>query len=261
MEFYTLLFDNFETNLLVFARVLGIFAFNPILSRRNIPQIVKVVCCLLITAIVILVTEPQPVDSGEVLGVYLLMLLREGLIGVVLGFITDMFFYSVQMSGDIMDTQAGLGMAKVFDPESNIQMSVMGSFVSFMMYLYFFVTNAHLTYIKLFVMSFDIVPLGVGGFNSNLGLIIVEYFSVVLTLVMKIAMPIVVSQMILQFCVGVLMKSVPQIQIMVVNIQMKVGFGFLILYFVAVPMSNFIDKFMDIWLQTLEGVISLIPSQ
>ena len=160
-----------------------------------------------------------------------------------------------------MDTQAGLGMAKVFDPESNIQMSVMGSFVSFMMYLYFFVTNAHLTYIKLFVMSFDIVPLGVGGFNSNLGIIIVEYFSVVLTLVMKIAMPIVVSQMILQFCVGVLMKSVPQIQIMVVNIQMKVGFGFLILYFVAVPMSNFIDKFMDIWLQTLEGVIPLIPSQ
>ena len=160
-----------------------------------------------------------------------------------------------------MDTQAGLGMAKVFDPESRIQMSVMGSFVSFMMYLYFFVTNAHLTYIKLFVMSFDIVPLGVGGFNSNLGIIIVEYFSVVLTLVMKIAMPIVVSQMILQFCVGVLMKSVPQIQIMVVNIQMKVGFGFLILYFVAVPMSNFIDKFMDIWLQTLEGVIPLIPSQ
>ena len=110
-------------------------------------------------------------------------------------------------------------------------------------------------------MSFDIVPLGVGGFNSNLGIIIVEYFSVVLTLVMKIAMPIVVSQMILQFCVGVLMKSVPQIQIMVVNIQMKVGFGFLILYLVAVPMSNFIDKFMDIWLQTLEGVIPLIPSQ
>lgn len=140
-------------------------------------------------------------------------------------------------------------------------MSVMGSFVSFMMYLYFFVTNAHLTYIKLFVMSFDIVPLGVGGFNSNLGIIIVEYFSVVLTLVMKIAMPIVVSQMILQFCVGVLMKSVPQIQIMVVNIQMKVGFGFLILYLVAVPMSDFIDKFMDIWLQTLEGVIPLIPSQ
>ena len=48
---------------------------------------------------------------------------------------------------------------------------------------------------------------------------------------------------------------------MVINIQLKVGFGFLILYLVAVPMSHFIDGFMDIWLETLEGVIPLIPAQ
>ncbi|MGN1135069.1 MAG: flagellar biosynthetic protein FliR [Oscillospiraceae bacterium] len=260
MDFYDLLFDNFETNLLVFSRVLGIFAFNPILSRRNIPQIAKVVCCIFIAMIVIMVRQPEPVDTGEVIGVYLAMLLREGFIGVVLGFITDMFFYSVQMSGEIMDMQAGLGMAKVFDPGTNMQMSIMGSFISFMMYLYFFVTNAHMTYIELFVKSFDLIPLGFGGLNLDLGMTIVEYFSVVLTLVLKLAMPLIVSQTILQFCVGILMKSVPQIQIMVVNIQMKVGFGFLILFLIAVPLSNFIDKFMDIWLETLEGVLPLIPA-
>ncbi|MCD7730518.1 MAG: flagellar biosynthetic protein FliR [Oscillospiraceae bacterium] len=261
MDFYDLLFDNFETNLLVFSRVIGIFAFNPILSRRNVPTMVRVICCLLIAMIVIMVKQPEPVDTGEVVGVYLMMILREGFIGVVLGFVTDMFFYSVQMGGEVMDMQAGLGMAKVFDPGTNMQMSIMGSFVSFMMYLYFFVTNAHMTYIELFVRSFDIIPLGTGGFNSDLGIILVEYFSVVLTLVMKIAMPIVVSQMILQFCVGVLMKSVPQIQIMVVNIQLKVGFGFLILFLVAVPLSNFIDTYMDTWIETLEGVLPLIPAQ
>ncbi len=260
MDFYSLLFDNFETNLLVFSRVLGIFAFNPILSRRNIPQIVKVVCCILISMIVIMVRQPEPVETGTVIGVYLAMLLKEGFVGAVLGFITDMFFYSVQMSGEIMDMQSGLGMAKVFDPGTNLQMSIMGSFVSFMMYLYFFVINAHLTYIELFVKSFDIIPLGFEGINPDLGISIVEYFSVVLTLVLKIAMPLIVSQTILQFCVGVLMKSVPQIQIMVINIQLKVGFGFLILFLVAVPLSDFIEKFMDTWLETLEGVLPLIPA-
>ena len=260
MDFYSLLFDNFETNLLIFSRVLGIFAFNPILSRRNIPQIVKVVICIIIAMIVITVRQPQPVDTGEVLGVYLAMLLKEGFVGVVIGFITDMFFYSVQMSGEIMDMQAGLGMAKVFDPGTNLQMSIMGSFVSFMMYLYFFVTNAHMTYIELFVKSFDLIPLGFEGVNLDLGITIVEYFSVVLTLVLKIAMPLMVSQTILQFCIGVLMKSVPQIQIMVINIQIKVGFGFLILFLVAVPLSDFIEKFMNTWLETLEGVLPLIPA-
>lgn len=260
MDFYSLLFDNFETNLLIFSRVLGIFAFNPILSRRNIPQIAKVVTCIIISMIVITVRQPQPVDTGEVLGVYLAMLLKEGFVGVVIGFITDMFFYSVQMSGEIMDMQAGLGMAKVFDPGTNLQMSIMGSFVSFMMYLYFFVTNAHMTYIELFVKSFDLIPLGFKGVNPNLGITIVEYFSVVLTLVLKIAMPLMVSQTILQFCIGVLMKSVPQIQIMVINIQIKVGFGFLILFILAVPLSDFIERFMDIWLETIEGVLPLIPA-
>lgn len=260
MDFYSLLFDNFETNLLIFSRVLGIFAFNPLLSRRNIPQIVKVVSCILIAMIVIMVRQPEPVETGTVIGVYLAMLLKEGFVGAVIGFITDMFFYTVQMSGEIMDMQSGLGMAKVFDPGTNLQMSIMGSFVSFMMYLYFFVTNAHLTYIELFVKSFDVIPLGFEGINPDLGISIVEYFSVVLTLVLKIAMPLVVSQTILQFCVGVLMKSVPQIQIMVINIQIKVGFGFLILFLVAVPLSDFIEKFMDIWLQTIEGVLPLIPA-
>ncbi len=260
MDFYSLLFDNFETNLLIFSRVLGIFAFNPILSRRNIPQIVKVVCCILISMIVIMVRQPEPVETGTVIGVYLAMLLKEGFVGAVLGFITDMFFYSVQMSGEIMDMQSGLGMAKVFDPGTNLQMSIMGSFVSFMMYLYFFVINAHLTYIELFVKSFDIIPLGFEGINPDLGISIVEYFSVVLTLVLKIAMPLIVSQTILQFCVGVLMKSVPQIQIMVINIQLKVGFGFLILFLVAVPLSDLIEKFMNTWLETLEGVLPLIPA-
>lgn len=260
MDFYSLLFDNFETNLLIFSRVLGIFAFNPLLSRRNIPQIVKVVCCILITMIVIMVRQPEPVETGTVIGVYLAMLLKEGFVGAVLGFITDMFFYSVQMSGEIMDMQSGLGMAKVFDPGTNLQMSIMGSFVSFMMYLYFFVINAHLTYIELFVKSFDVIPLGFEGINPDLGILIVEYFSVVLTLVLKIAMPLIVSQTILQFCVGVLMKSVPQIQIMVINIQLKVGFGFLILFLVAVPLSDLIEKFMNTWLETLEGVLPLIPA-
>ena len=210
--------------------------------------------------IVIMVRQPEPVETGTVIGVYLAMLLKEGFVGAVLGFITDMFFYSVQMSGEIMDMQSGLGMAKVFDPGTNLQMSIMGSFVSFMMYLYFFVINAHLTYIELFVKSFDIIPLGFEGINPDLGISIVEYFSVVLTLVLKIAMPLIVSQTILQFCVGVLMKSVPQIQIMVINIQLKVGFGFLILFLVAVPLSDFIEKFMDTWLETLEGVLPLIPA-
>lgn len=260
MDFFTVLFRSFETNLLVFARILGIFAFNPILSRRNIPTIVKVAVSVFITYIAILVVQPEPADTGGQAGVYLMMILRESFIGLVIGFITNLFFMTVQVAGEIMDMQSGLGMAKVFDPESNVQMSIMGSFISFMMYLYFFVTNAHLSYIRLFIMSYDIIPVGSGGFNPDLGYTVAAYFSVVLALVMKIAMPIVAAGFILEFCMGVLMKSVPQIQIMVVNIQLKVALGFIMLFLTAIPLSEFIDGYLDQWLEALKSFISIIPA-
>ncbi|MBQ3161386.1 MAG: flagellar biosynthetic protein FliR [Oscillospiraceae bacterium] len=260
MDYFIVLFRSFETNILVFARILSIFAFTPILSRRNLPVMVRVTISIFITMIVIMVTQPEPVDSGTLAGIYLMMLLREIFIGLTLGFITNMFFNTIQVAGEIMDMQSGLGMAKVFDPETNVQMSIMGSVISFMMYLYFFATNSHMSYIQLFVISFDTLPVGGEGFNPDLGYNIVSYFSVLLAIVVKLAMPIIAAAFILEFCMGMLMKSVPQIQIMVVNIQLKVAVGFMMLFLIAVPLSDFIDSYLDTWLDAVAQFITIIPA-
>ena len=221
---------------------------------------VRVIVSIFITMIVIMVTQPDPVDSGTQAGIYLMMLLREIFIGFTLGFITNMFFNTIQVAGEIMDMQSGLGMAKVFDPETNVQMSIMGSVISFMMYLYFFATNSHMSYIQLFVISFDTLPVGGEGFNPDLGYNIVSYFSVLLAMVIKLAMPITAAAFILEFCMGMLMKSVPQIQIMVVNIQLKVAVGFMMLFLIAVPLSDFVDKYLDTWLDAAAQFITIIPA-
>ena len=260
MDYFIVLFRSFETNLLVFARILSIFAFTPILSRRNLPVIARVTVSIFITLIVIMVVQPEPVDSGTQAGIYLMMLLREIFIGLILGFITNMFFNTIQVAGEIMDMQSGLGMAKIFDPETKMQMSVMGSVISFMMYLYFFATNSHMSYIQLFVISFDTLPVGGEGFNPDLGYNIVSYFSVLLAMVTKLAMPIIAAAFILEFCMGMLMKSVPQIQIMVVNIQLKVAVGFMMLFFIAIPLADFIDEYLQIWLDAVGQFITIIPA-
>ncbi len=260
MDYFIVLFRSFETNILVFARILSIFAFTPILSRRNLPVIVRVTISIFITMIVIMVVQPEPVDSGTQAGIYLMMLVREIFIGLTLGFITNMFFNTIQVAGEIMDMQSGLGMAKVFDPETNVQMSIMGSVISFMMYLYFFATNSHMSYIQLFVISFDTLPVGGEGFNPDLGYNIVSYFSVLLAIVVKLAMPIIAAAFILEFCMGMLMKSVPQIQIMVVNIQLKVAIGFTMLFMIAIPLADFVDGYLDTWLDVLGQFVTLMPA-
>ena len=109
-------------------------------------------------------------------------------------------------------------------------------------------------------MSYDIIPIGSSGFNPDLGYTVASYFSVLLAMVIKLAMPIIGAAFILEFCMGLLMKSVPQIQIMVVNIQLKVAIGFLMLFAISIPMSDFIDGYLNKWLETLESFIAAIPA-
>lgn len=258
MDFWELLLSDFDIKLMVFARILGIFAFNPILSRRNIPAMVKVGLSMLIAYIVALALPSMEFDAGDTVGEYVLSFAAELFIGFVLGFICDLFVYMIYFAGDIMDSQAGLGMAKVFDPATHIQMSVYGSFIGFFMYLYFFAANAHLTLIRIFVDSFEVVPLGGGHINPELGWTFVTMFSRILTLMMQLAMPVIAAELIVEFCIGILMKAVPQIQIIVVNIQLKVIVGFTVLFAITSPMSEFIADYTEKMLGTCKEILPLI---
>ncbi|MBQ7783995.1 MAG: flagellar biosynthetic protein FliR, partial [Oscillospiraceae bacterium] len=222
MDFWEVLFDNFEAKLLIFARILGIFSFNPMLSRSNIPARVRIGATMLITYVVALTLDTGGIDTGNTMGEYVMCFVRELFIGLVLGFICDMFVYMIYLAGDVMDAQAGLGMAKVFDPSTSIQMSMYGSYAGFMLYLYFFASNAHLMLIRIFVNSFEVIPLCSGYVNWDIGWLITEMFARIFALMLQLAMPVVAAELIVEFCVGILMKAVPQIQIMVVNIQLKV---------------------------------------
>lgn len=255
--FWDILLNNHQANILVFARVMGIFNFNPIFARKNIPNTFKIGASLAL-AIIIIVSQGQPTVEYNSLGTFAVAVLLETFVGFILGFLTQMFLSTMLVAGDVMDTQSGLGMAKIYDPSSGVQMPLFGSVTTYMFILYFFATNAHLSYIKIFALSFDIIPLGVGTINTHVGMVIVEYFATILTLSMKLAMPMVVAQLILEFCTGILMKTVPQIQVMAVNIQIKLLFGLILLFVLAVPMSNFLESYMDTMLQSLEGILPLI---
>lgn len=258
MDFWDVLLSDFDAVLLIFGRILGIFSFNPLLARSNIPVRVRIGATLLITYVVSLTMDTSGVDTGNTMGEYVMCFAREFFVGLVLGFICDLFVYMIYFAGDIMDSQAGLGMAKVFDPSTSIQMSMYGSFAGFILYLYFFVSNAHLTLIKIFVDSFDIVPLGEGYINAGIGWTMTEMFSNVLVIVMQLAMPVVAAELIVEFCIGVLMKVVPQVQIMVVNIQLKVIFGFIVLFAITSPIGEFIASFTENMLNTCQEALPLI---
>ena len=143
-------------------------------------------------------------------------LIREVILGLVIGCVFHIFFYMLYVAGDFLDTVFGLAMGKVMDPAGGVQTSILGQFVNVFFYLYFFATGCHLTMVRLFAYSYQVVPVGAGAIlGGRILWYIITLFGSVFLMVIKLVLPFVAAEFILEMTMGVLMKLIPQIHVFV----------------------------------------------
>lgn len=252
-EVWTAIQTNFIVYIMVLARVAGIFTFNPIFARRGVPNYVKVGGSLVLAVVMTSAGDfSYTLPSG--LFPFVFDLGKELLVGAVLGFFVNLMLQIFSMAGEVTDMQLGLSMAKSYDPTfGNAGLST--NFYSYWYILYFFAVGAHKSYITLFNVSYESIPLGFNSFNLNIPYIMVKYFETVLTLGLKLAMPIIAASLIAEFCIGVLMKAVPTIHVFVLNIQIKMLVGFIVLAASAPVIAEFMEDITGIMFENLNGIV------
>jgi flagellar biosynthetic protein FliR len=232
-------------------------AFNPLLSRRNMPMQYRMGFVLALTVLLAGIIDNQALTVANDIEL-IFAVFKELLIGYACGFVFQIFYYFLFFVGDLLDVQFGLSMAKVFDPATNIQMAVTSNLLSFVFVLFIFATDSHLILIKIFAASFEIVPLMMIQFSPIIADHFIELFGNIFTLALRLAMPFVVTQFIVEVSLGILMKLVPQIHVFVISIQMKMLLGILLLLLFAQPIAAFLDNYTIIMLQNMEGALHLI---
>lgn len=253
-EIWTIIETKLIVYVMVLARTTGIFSFNPILSRRGVPNSIKVGASMMLAVIM---TESRDFAYTMPQGLFPLAfdLVKELLVGAVLGFLVNLMLQVFSMAGEVTDMQLGLSMAKSYDPTFG-NAGLTTQYYSYWFTLYFFAVGAHMSYIKLFSVSYDSIPMGYNSFNINIPYILVHYFETVLTLGLKLAMPVIAASLISEFCVGVLMKAVPSIHVFVLNIQIKMLVGFVVLAASCGVVSEFMDRLMSIMFENLNGIMT-----
>ncbi len=252
-EVWTIIQTNFVVLIMVTARVTGIFSFNPIFARRGVPNTVKAGASLVL-AVVMTAAGDFEYTIPEGLFPFAFDLVKELLVGAVLGFFVNLMLQVFSMAGEVTDMQLGLSMAKSYDPTfGNAGLST--QYYSYWFMLYFFAVGGHKSYIQLFAISYDSIPMGYASFNINIARVLVLYFETVLTLGLKLAMPVIAASLITEFCIGVLMKAVPTIHVFVLNIQIKMLVGFVVLATSCGVVSEFMDKIMGIMFKNLNNIV------
>ena len=243
--------------LMITGRMTGLVVFNPLFGRRGIPGVVKAGFILLLSLCVFAMTPVRLETPATLLGLAFPFLM-ELFLGYVLGLVVNFFFYIPLMAGSVIDMQMGFSMASTYDPASGIQTTATSSVFNVLMSLLFFAANGHHTLLRIFVSSGLVVPFGTVALGEGFYAAMVQIFLDCTLLGVKLAMPILAAELMGQVGMGILMKAIPQINVFVINIDVKVIVGLAMLLILMVPISDYLLKAETEMLLTVQRMLPLM---
>ncbi len=230
-----IIINGIDIFLLVFVRMTGLFVVAPIFGRRNIPAYFKIGFSFFSALILVNTTVVQNAQYGNSIPGYALLIIKEFLVGLSIGFVAYLACTAIYIAGEIIDRQIGFAIANVMDPISNIQVPVTSNLYFIISMLMFLTINGHHMLIQTLFDSFQSLPLGAAVLNEEIVDGISGLFTTVLATGFKIAAPIVAAILVTDIALGTISKMVPQINIFVVGMPLKIIVGMVILI-ITIPL-------------------------
>lgn len=242
---------------LILMRMSGFVLLNPILGRNNIPIRVKGGFIFILSFAVYAASMEAAFETASTIE-YGFLLIKEFIAGYIVGYVMHLFFFIVSFAGYIIDFQMGLSMATVYDPQSNAQMPVTGSLLQTWLVLLFFAVDGHLALMKILLTSAEIVPYGGIVITQDLAMRIIDIFYQCIDMGVRLAVPMIAAEFLVEMGAGILNKVVPQISIFVINIQMKIIVGIGLLVLLSAPTGEFIEKIMTTMMKSVQGILTFL---
>lgn len=250
-----IILDNSYVYIFVFIRMAAAVGFNSVISRREVPMMVRSGLVFLMTMLLaptVAIPEGYENSSADLL----IGIVREIAVGFLLGYVFNIFYYMLTFVGDVLDMQFGLSMAKVLDPGTGVQTAFTGKFINLLFVTYFFATDCHLVLMKTAAYSFDMIPAGAE--NINIGGAVsfgINVFVSAFSLAIRLAFPFVAMEFVLEIGMGILMKLIPQIHIFVINMQFKVMLAIIMLMILAKPITVFLENYLLVILDQMQEAL------
>jgi len=226
--------------IMMFFRVLSILWLLPIFSSRVVSTIFKAGLCLAISYILF---EDIKMDIPQIKGPYFLMvlILKEIIIGLTISFTVRILFNMFNAAGEIVSFQTGFSFARFMDPLSMTQVSVLEQFQNVLAIFVFFSIDGHHSVMKGMFLSFKEIPIGAFVPNSGLFNYLLNGVSKIFSTGIKIGAPIIATLFIVELALGLLSRMIPQMNIFIEGMPMKILITFLILSFSMSFMVSAID--------------------
>lgn len=223
---------------LFFGRMLPIIAMPPFFGGKLLPRPAKVGLALSLFAVFL----PQLLTQTKVSALafdfnLVLLLMKEVLIGVLLGFFLSIPFIIVQSTGILIDHQRGASSLMVNDPSVQMQSSPLGTLYNYLLIYLFFLMDGPYIVLDMISHSFTVVPVDKflsASFFANTSQVVqhtLHILGTVMILATQLAAPALIMILMTDFFLGVANRLAPQVQITFLGMPLKSLLALTIVFF------------------------------
>lgn len=244
--------------LLILVRVTSFFVTMPIFSYKTIPTTHRIGLSFFLAWIMYYTIDMPSFALDET---FFLLVLKEALVGLMIGFTAYMILTAVQIAGGFIDFQMGFAIANVIDPQTGAQNPLMGQYLYTFALLFLLATNGHHLLLDGIFYSYQFIPIDQAFINfGNEGLLefVIKSFNKAFVIAFQMAIPVVGSLFIVDVALGILARTVPQLNIFVVGIPIKIIVSFVILLIVMAVMMTVVGQLFEYILVTMRGLMELM---
>ena len=237
------------------ARILALLVAAPPFNNPALSMQVKLLLGLTIALAITPALPPIPaMDPAS--GQGLLTLAQQMLIGYAMGFSMRLIFTAIDMAGNMISTQMGLGFATAYDPQSASQTAVVSEFLGMLALLVFLAINGHLMVIATLAQSFTALPIGSTAIPSGTWMNMAAAGSVIFSSGVMLALPVVIALLITNIALGVLGRVAPQLNLMAIGFPITIALGFAA---IVVSMSHLNAPLQQMFEYGLQSMLGNFP--
>ncbi len=258
MEEVFRLIEHVDIFLLVFARILGIFLSVPIFNNTNIPSYIKIGFSLIVALILFPVIQIPSDLVYQSIYALIFSTIQEVLFGIAIGFICYLFFSSLYLAGHLIDMEMGFSIINVMNPQDDTEIPLIANLFYILASLIFLAINAHHVLIQALKYSFEKIPLGFFHINPLMLDQLIQIITFTFIIGFKMAAPVVITLFMANILLGILARTMPQMNVFIVGLPLKILLGLIILLLIFPLYIPIFENLFDRMFEALNQFLNII---
>ncbi|MDR1893268.1 MAG: flagellar biosynthetic protein FliR [Spirochaetales bacterium] len=232
---------------LIFARIAALIFSAPLFSTEAVPAMAKVALSLL-TAVLIL---PGEAARGYVVPdtalMYVGFVVCEILIGLILGFLLQVYYAAFQLAGQFFALQMGFAASQIFDPLSQVELPLVGLLFNLMaMYVFLTGRGFHQLFFAGIQRSFETIrPYDFFLRRELLFDTLLRSIGELFSQALLISLPILGTLFLVSASMGLLAKAAPQMNLLMISFPINIFIGFLLLFLMIPLLMESFGRIID----------------